>query len=56
MNLECVLRTHSHARNITTGLMTFAPGAVLARRLHTFNKSIALPQGRAGKPAEAWSA
>lgn len=44
---DCLVGAHNHARNLTTGLVTFAPGAVLPLHRHTFGESVTLLQGRA---------
>jgi 2-keto-3-deoxy-L-rhamnonate aldolase RhmA/quercetin dioxygenase-like cupin family protein len=47
VNFDCMVGMHNQARNLTTGLVTFAPGAVLPYHQHTFGESITLLQGRA---------
>jgi quercetin dioxygenase-like cupin family protein len=42
---ECMVGRHNHAKNLTTGIVTFAPNAVLPYHLHTFTESITLLQG-----------
>ncbi len=44
---ECLVGSHNQARKLTTGLVTFAPGAVLPYHLHTFSESITLLSGSA---------
>ena len=45
--LECLVGRHNQARNLTTGLVTFAPAAELRYHLHPFSESITLLQGQA---------
>ncbi|QYM80690.1 cupin domain-containing protein [Horticoccus luteus] len=47
VTFDCMVGAHNHARNLTTGLVTFAPGAVLPMHRHTFGESVTLLQGRA---------
>lgn len=47
VSFDCMVGAHNQARNLTTGLVTFAPGAMLPRHRHTFSESITLLQGRA---------
>lgn len=47
VKFDCMVGAHNQARNLTTGLVTFAPGAVLPRHRHIFAESITLLQGRA---------
>lgn len=47
VKLDCMVGAHNQARNLTTGLVTFAPGAVLPCHRHAFGESITLLQGRA---------
>lgn len=42
---ECLVGKHNQARNLTTGIVTFAPGAVLPYHTHTFTESITLLKG-----------
>lgn len=46
VKFDCMVGAHNQARNLTTGLVTFAPGAVLPRHRHTFAESITLLAGR----------
>lgn len=46
VRFDCQVGAHNHARNLTTGLVTFAPGAVLPCHRHTFAESITLLRGR----------
>jgi 2-dehydro-3-deoxyglucarate aldolase/4-hydroxy-2-oxoheptanedioate aldolase len=47
ITFDCQVGAHNQARNLTTALVTFAPGAVLPCHRHTFGESITLLQGRA---------
>lgn len=47
ITFDCMVGAHNQARNLTTGLVTFAPGTVLPRHRHTFAESITLLSGRA---------
>ena len=42
---ECLVGSHNQARQLTTGLVTFAPGAVLPYHLHAFTESVTLLSG-----------
>ena len=42
---ECLVGSHNQARDLTTGLVTFAPGAVLPYHLHAFTESVTLLSG-----------
>lgn len=42
---ECLVGSHNQARKLTTGLVTFAPGAVLPYHLHAFTESVTLLSG-----------
>lgn len=42
---ECLVGAHNRAHKLTTGIVTFAPGAVLPPHSHTFSESITLLQG-----------
>lgn len=44
---ECLVGAHNQARNLTTGLVTFTPGAQLPYHCHTFSESITLLEGSA---------
>ncbi len=46
VKFDCMVGAHNQARNLTTGLVTFAPGAVLPCHRHTFAESITLLEGR----------
>ncbi len=45
VSFECLVGRHNQARNLTTGLVTFAPGAVLPLHNHIFTESITLLSG-----------
>lgn len=45
VHFECLVGNHNQARHLTTGIVTFAPGAVLPYHLHTFTESITLLSG-----------
>ena len=45
VSFECLVGTHNKARNLTTGIVTFAPGAVLPYHSHEFTESITLLKG-----------
>jgi 2-keto-3-deoxy-L-rhamnonate aldolase RhmA/quercetin dioxygenase-like cupin family protein len=45
VNFECLVGRHNQARNLTTGIVTFAPGAVLPYHNHIFTESITLLSG-----------
>ena len=47
VNLDIMVGEHNQARHLTTGLVTFQPGAVLPCHRHIFAESITLLQGRA---------
>ncbi len=47
IQFDCMVGAHNQARNLTTGLVTFQPGAQLPCHRHTFAESITLLQGRA---------
>ena len=47
ITFDCMVGAHNQARNLTTALVTFQPGAVLPCHRHTFAESITLLQGRA---------
>ncbi|MBM3968256.1 MAG: cupin domain-containing protein [Planctomycetes bacterium] len=44
---ECLVGSHNQARRLTTGIVTFAPGATLPYHSHTFSESITLLSGSA---------
>ena len=45
VNFECLVGRHNQARKLTTGIVTFAPGAVLPYHSHIFSESITLLRG-----------
>ena len=45
VNFECLVGRHNQARHLTTGIVTFAPGAVLPYHSHIFSESITLLSG-----------
>ncbi len=45
VSFECHVGSHNRARKLTTGLVTFAPGAVLPYHLHAFTESVTLLSG-----------
>jgi quercetin dioxygenase-like cupin family protein len=47
VTFECLVGAHNGARDLTTGLVTFAPGAQLPYHTHPFAESITLLRGRA---------
>ena len=47
VNFECLVGSHNQARRLTTGIVTFAPGATLPYHIHTFSESITLLSGSA---------
>ncbi|MCC7192744.1 MAG: cupin domain-containing protein [Phycisphaeraceae bacterium] len=47
VSFECLVGAHNQARNLTTGIVTFAPEAELPYHSHTFSESITLLTGRA---------
>jgi 2-dehydro-3-deoxyglucarate aldolase/4-hydroxy-2-oxoheptanedioate aldolase len=52
VSFECLVGGHNQARNLTTGLVTFAPSAGLPYHLHPFSESVTLLQGRAAIEVE----
>ncbi|MDB6168280.1 MAG: rhmA [Verrucomicrobia bacterium] len=46
VTFDCMVGAHNQARELTTGLVTFAPGAVLPCHRHPFAESITLLHGR----------
>ena len=42
---DCLVGSHNQARQLTTGIVTFAPGAVLPYHMHVFTESITLLSG-----------
>lgn len=55
VQFECLVGSHNAARNLTTGFVTFAPGAMLHYHLHPFSESITLVQGTATVEVEGRS-
>lgn len=47
VTFECLVGKHNQARRLTTGIVTFAPGATLPYHNHTFSESITLLSGSA---------
>src|SRR5262245_59719717 len=47
VRFECLVGSANQARNLTTGLVTFASEAALAYHSHPFSESITLLRGRA---------
>jgi quercetin dioxygenase-like cupin family protein len=47
IQFECMVGSHNQARRLTTGLVTFAPGAALPYHRHPFGESITLMRGSA---------
>ena len=45
VSFECLVGRHNQAKHLTTGIVTFAPGAVLPYHTHTFTESITLLSG-----------
>jgi 2-dehydro-3-deoxyglucarate aldolase/4-hydroxy-2-oxoheptanedioate aldolase len=44
---ECLVGAHNGAKNLTTGIVTFAPSARLAYHTHEFTESVTLLEGQA---------
>ncbi len=44
---ECLVGAHNQAKNLTTGIVRFAPAAQLAYHRHTFTESVTLLEGSA---------
>ena len=47
VSFDCMVGAHNQARNLTTGLVTFQPGAVLPCHRHIFAESVTVLEGRA---------
>ncbi|HZZ42961.1 MAG TPA: aldolase/citrate lyase family protein [Tepidisphaeraceae bacterium] len=47
VSFECLVGSHNQAKNLTTGIVTFSPGAQLANHRHTFTESVTLLEGSA---------
>lgn len=45
VNFECLVGRHNQARKLTTGIVTFGPGALLPYHSHIFSESITLLRG-----------
>lgn len=45
VQFECLVGKHNGAKNLTTGIVTFAPGSVLPYHRHTFTESITMLSG-----------
>ncbi len=45
VKFESLVGSHNQARRLTTGVVTFTPGALLPQHLHTFTESITLLSG-----------
>lgn len=45
VTFECLVGSHNQAKMLTTGIVTFAPGAALPYHTHTFTESITLLSG-----------
>ena len=52
VKLDCHVGKHNLARNLTTGYVTFAPGAMLPYHEHTFPESVTLLSGSATMEVE----
>ncbi|WP_422927155.1 aldolase/citrate lyase family protein [Singulisphaera sp. PoT] len=50
--LECQVGTHNEARGLTTGIVTFEPGATLSLHTHAFSESITLLEGKGAVEVE----
>ena len=47
VTFECLVGSYNRAKHLTTGFVTFAPGAMLPYHIHTFSESITLLSGSA---------
>ncbi|MEI6340102.1 MAG: aldolase/citrate lyase family protein, partial [Verrucomicrobiota bacterium] len=45
VSFECLVGAHNHARELTTGIVTFAPGAKLPYHVHAFGESVTVLNG-----------
>jgi quercetin dioxygenase-like cupin family protein len=45
VRFECLVGRHNGARHLTTGIVTFGPGAVLPSHTHPFSESVTLLEG-----------
>lgn len=52
VHFECLVGSHNQARRLTTGIVTFAPGATLPYHSHLFTESITLLRGTAAVEVE----
>lgn len=52
VKLDCHVGKHNQARNLTTGYVTFQPGAILPYHEHTFPESVTLLSGSATMEVE----
>lgn len=52
VQFDCLVGGHNRAKNLTTGFVTFAPGATLPYHSHTFSESITLVGGNAAVEVE----
>jgi quercetin dioxygenase-like cupin family protein len=52
VTFECLVGAHNEARNLTTGLVSFGPGAELPYHTHPFSESITVLRGAAEVEAE----
>jgi quercetin dioxygenase-like cupin family protein len=52
VNFECLVGSFNKSRNLTTGIVTFAPGAQLPCHLHPFSESVTLLTGSATMEVE----
>jgi len=55
VRLDCLVGAINHARNLTTGIVTFEPNAGLRWHTHPFSESITLLQGHAAVGVEGRS-
>lgn len=55
VQFDCLVGSHNRAKNLTTGFVTFAPGATLPYHSHTFSESITLVRGTATVEVEGRS-
>lgn len=46
IRFECLVGKHNRAHQLTTGMVTFDPGATLPQHTHTFTESITVLRGR----------
>jgi quercetin dioxygenase-like cupin family protein len=52
ITFECLVGNHNGARNLTTGIVTLDPGAMLPYHIHEFSESITLLSGHADVEVE----